>query len=271
MNTIEIKKLHVRANHGVFDSEKDLGQNFYIDIKAHLNFYPSTINENLEKSVHYGEMADLISRTFKSQSHDLIETAAYELAITILNEYELINELTITVHKPEAPVNHSYDDIAVSVSLKRNKVYVAMGSNIGDGHNYFEFALNKLNQTNHTKVIAEASRITTKAYGLTDQPDFLNSMLELETYLQPNDLLTFLNEIEADCERKREIKWGPRTLDLDIIFYNNEIINTQNLVVPHYDLHKRDFVLSPMVELNPHFIHPRLNHTMIELLDTLGE
>ncbi len=270
MDEINISKLHVRANHGVFVSEKELGQNFYLDIKIKLNYYPATINEDLNKSVHYGELADFCIAEFTSVSYDLIETAAIKLADAVLNTYQLIEEIEITVHKPEAPVAHSFDDIAVKTIRRRSKAYVALGSNIGDSKKYFDYALNHLNENEAIKVLRESKRITTKAYGLEDQADFLNSIVEIETYMSAVDLLRELNKIEQECDRRREIHWGPRTLDLDILLYNDEQIYEENLIVPHYDMHNRKFIISAMCELAPYFVHPRLNATMDELLKQLS-
>ncbi len=271
MDKINIKQLHIRANHGVFASEKELGQNFYLDIEAKLHFYQATIEEDLEKSVHYGELASFAVAEFTKLSYDLIETAASNLAIAILNTYELIDEITITVHKPEAPVEYSFKDISVTKTMKRNRVYIALGSNLGDSNAYFDYAIDQLNCYSAVNKIYETNRVTTKAYGLEEQSDFLNSIVQLETYLSPQDLLLLLQSIEFACNRKREVRWGPRTLDLDILFYNNEIIDEDNLIIPHYDLHNRQFILKPLVELCPHRLHPRLNQTMQELLLALGE
>ena len=87
--------------------------------------------------------------------------------------------------------------------------------------------------------------------------------------LYPQELLELLNRIEAQAKRERKLHWGPRTLDLDIIFYDNEIIDTQRLTVPHIDMQNRDFVLKPMVQLAPHFRHPIYMLTMKQMLEKL--
>ena len=102
-----------------------------------------------------------------------------------------------------------------------------------------------------------------------EQDVFLNSALELKTLLYPEELLKLLNQIEAEAGRERTIHWGPRTLDLDILFYDDWLIDTPPLTVPHIDLQNRDFVLIPMVQLAPYLRHPVLHRTMRQLLDAL--
>lgn len=101
----------------------------------------------------------------------------------------------------------------------------------------------------------------------------MNGVMEIDTLWSPEELLEQLHEIEAAAERKREIHWGPRTLDLDILFYDKEIVETKDLQIPHVDMHNRYFVLKPLSELAPYFRHPTLGKTVSELLaavDTLA-
>ena len=104
-----------------------------------------------------------------------------------------------------------------------------------------------------------------------EQDEFLNGVLRVRTLLSPEDLLDRLHILEQAADRKRIVHWGPRTLDLDILFYDNEIFDTEELHVPHIDMENRDFVLKPMVEIAPYFRHPVLNQTMSQLLKKLDE
>ena len=111
--------------------------------------------------------------------------------------------------------------------------------------------------------------LVTEPYGGVEQDEFLNGVLRLRTLLTPEELLDRLHELEAEANRERLIHWGPRTLDLDILFYDNEIIDTPDLHIPHIDMQNRDFVLKPMDEIAPHYRHPVLNKTIHQLLDEL--
>ncbi|MDE6036450.1 MAG: 2-amino-4-hydroxy-6-hydroxymethyldihydropteridine diphosphokinase, partial [Ruminococcus sp.] len=105
----------------------------------------------------------------------------------------------------------------------------------------------------------------------TEQPDFLNGALICRTYLSPENLLEFLHKTENNAGRTREVRWGARTLDLDIIFYDDLIIDTPALTVPHIDMCNRYFVLKPVSEISPYYRHPVLNMTVSQLLERLDK
>lgn len=116
-------------------------------------------------------------------------------------------------------------------------------------------------------IIGSSAMYETAAWGKTDQADFINIALEVEHYLEPNALLKEVNAIEERIGRIRKEKWGPRLIDIDIIFIGDLIVDTKNLTVPHRLMHKRNFVLYPMAELAPDFIHPIFNETVKALLE----
>ena len=111
----------------------------------------------------------------------------------------------------------------------------------------------------------------TPPYGVTDQPDFLNGCLKLRTLLYPYELLAELNRIEKEAGRERIIHWGPRTLDLDIIFYDDLVLEEADLCIPHVEMHKRKFVLEPLGEIAPYKRHPISGKRVCEMLVELNE
>ena len=113
--------------------------------------------------------------------------------------------------------------------------------------------------------------IVTEPYGGVEQEDFLNGALEIETLLEPEELLEVLHQVEDAEGRKRTLRWGPRTLDLDILFYDRICYESENLVIPHVDLENRVFVLKPMSEIAPYFRHPINHKTMMGLLKELEQ
>ncbi len=151
-----------------------------------------------------------------------------------------------------------------------NIVYIAFGSNIGDRGAAIEEALNLIEQ-NEMKIVKKSKIYETEPYGYVDQPSFLNGAVEVETNLSCRDVLERLLSIENQIGRVREFKWGPRIIDLDIIFYNNEIFDEEDLKVPHPDMQSRDFVLRPLNDLCPDYVHPVLDKTIGELLGELGK
>lgn len=146
---------------------------------------------------------------------------------------------------------------------ENNIVYIALGSNLGNREKYLEKTIKKISE--FAQITKKSSIYETKPVGYKDQGDFLNMVIEITTQLRPYELLKKLQKIETSLKRKREIKNGPRTIDLDIIFYNYEIINEKNLKIPHPEMHKRNFVLNPLVEIAPFMIHPVLKQNILSL------
>lgn len=149
-----------------------------------------------------------------------------------------------------------------------NRAYIAFGSNIGDRHKAVEDAAAMV-EKNGMKITKRSALYETEPYGYTDQPQFLNGALEVETELSCREVLEKLLNIESDIGRVREFKWGPRIIDLDIIFFNSEVYNEEDLKVPHPDMQNREFVLKPMADLCPDYIHPILNKSVSMLLEDL--
>lgn len=131
-----------------------------------------------------------------------------------------------------------------------NKSYLGLGTNMGDRVKYLSDACEFLN--NHEKIsITKKSKIyETKAWGYTEQADFLNVCIEIDTSLNEYELLSVCQEIEQKLDRKRIIRWGPRTIDIDILFFNDTVLNDENLLIPHPRIKERAFVLIPLMDLN---------------------
>ena len=143
-------------------------------------------------------------------------------------------------------------------------VYLAIGSNLGDRKKHLIDAINLLHS--YAAVEAIAPLYETSAYGMTDQPSFLNSALRIKTKQKPEELLATLKEIEKKVGRKKRVRWGPREIDLDIIFFDDLILNSPDLFIPHPDFHNRRFVLKPLRDLDPDFISPSHRKSISELL-----
>ena len=147
---------------------------------------------------------------------------------------------------------------------RKNKVVLSLGGNIGDVKETFIDSI-KLLEESVGQVLKVSSLYSTKAWGVENQPDFLNQVLVLNSELEPQEILDNCMDIEVELGRVRKQKWYERTIDIDILFYNSEIIETPNLVIPHKYIHERNFVLFPIVDIIPSFIHPLLRKSMTEL------
>ena len=137
-----------------------------------------------------------------------------------------------------------------------NKVYIALGSNLENPQAQLTAALQALNELSDSRLTAVSSFYQSKPLGPQDQPDYVNAVACLETSLAPLALLDELQRIEHEQGRIRLRRWGERTLDLDILLYADHIIQSERLTVPHYDMHQREFVIIPLVEIAPHLVLP---------------
>ena len=269
MDKIEIKNLEIFANHGVFPEENILGQKFVISATLYTDTRKAGLTDELTASIHYGEVSHMITKFTKEHTYKLLEALAENLCQMLLQELPLLKMITLRVEKPWAPVGLPLETVAVEITRGWHTVYVAFGSNLGDKKKFLDDGIQGLRTTPSCEVEAVSEYLVTEPYGGVEQDEFLNGVLKLRTLFTPEELLDRLHELEAAANRERIIHWGPRTLDLDILFYDNEIIDTPDLHIPHIDMENRDFVLKPMDEIAPYYRHPVLNKTIHQLLNEL--
>lgn len=161
------------------------------------------------------------------------------------------------------------DTVSVEISRGWHTAYIALGSNMGDKEKYLNEAVEKLQHTSDCQVLKVSDFLVTAPYGGVEQDDFLNGALALKTLLTPQELLERLHEIEQEAHRERLIHWGPRTLDLDILLYDDLVLDTPDLIIPHVEMHLRDFVLIPLAQIAPWKRHPVLGLTVSQMLADL--
>lgn len=147
-------------------------------------------------------------------------------------------------------------------------IYLALGSNVGDSTTHIQEALKLL--SDKISNIQSAPMYISKAVGYTDQPDFYNTAAYGETNLSPAELLKFVKIVEESVGRVKRFRWGPREIDVDIIFYDDTILETETLTIPHPRFNERDFVLRPLCDIAPDFVDPTTGKTIQQLLSELG-
>ncbi|GGH87960.1 2-amino-4-hydroxy-6-hydroxymethyldihydropteridine diphosphokinase [Pullulanibacillus pueri] len=151
------------------------------------------------------------------------------------------------------------------------KVIIGMGSNLGDREDYLTQALAKLAASTRVRIDKVSSLYETAPYGPVEQEPFLNMAVAIETSLTPEELLALTQSIESELRRVRDIHWGPRTIDLDILIFDNIEMRTKQLILPHPEIAKRLFVLIPLTDIDPQLIIPGLNTTVSELINRFTE
>ncbi|NBH83916.1 2-amino-4-hydroxy-6-hydroxymethyldihydropteridine diphosphokinase [bacterium C-53] len=271
MDQIRIENLEVFANHGVMKEENALGQKFLVSAVLYTDTERAGFTDDLKESVHYGEVCHFITKFMKDNTYKLIEAAAERLAAALLIHFCNLREIRLEIKKPWAPIGLPLENVSICIRRKWHRVYLAMGSNMGDRERYIRKAVERIGEDEECTVKKVSDLICTKPYGYTQQDDFVNGAMEIETLKSPVRLLDFLHEIEAEADRKREIHWGPRTLDLDILLYDDERIDSESLTIPHADMCNRAFVLKPLMQIAPYARHPVNGKTAAELWRCLEE
>jgi len=154
--------------------------------------------------------------------------------------------------------------------MVKREIYIGLGSNLGNRLANIRKAI-ELMKEEGIEIMKESSIYETEPVGYKEQGWFLNSVVKARTQFSPEGLWKRLEKIEKVMGREREIKWGPRIIDLDILFYGNKVLNGKQLQIPHPELHKRRFVLLPLKEIAPELVHPVLNKTIGEILGELKD
>lgn len=269
MDKIHIKNLEVFAKHGVFPEENVLGQKFVISAVLYTSTREAGKTDDLTKSIHYGEVGQFITEFMKQNTFKLLEAVAERMAEELLLRTERLEKVCLEIKKPWAPVGLPLETVSVEIERGWHTAYIALGTNLGDKEANLRLGVEALRATKGCQVLAVSDFLVTEPYGGVEQDDFLNGAMKIRTLLTPHELLERLHEIEREAKRERVVRWGPRTLDLDILLYDDLILDEEELHIPHIEMYKRDFVLKPLCQIAPYVRHPVYNRTAAELLAAL--
>lgn len=269
MDEIRIENLEIYAGHGMLEEENRLGQPFFVDITLYTDTRAAGEKDDLGLSTHYGHVARLTDRFLREHTYKLIETAAEKTAEQILLHFPLVRSLDLEIKKPKAPIALPFGFVSVKIHRGWRKAYLGVGSNLGDKKAYMDHAVSRLKADKKIRGVETSEWLVTEPYGGVEQDDFLNGAVSLETLYSPFELLHFLQSVEKEAGRERKIHWGPRTLDLDILFYEDFVSDKAELMVPHPDMQNREFVLRPLDQLCPYYEHPLLHKTVRQMLGEL--
>ncbi len=266
---IRIEGLEIYAHHGVFPEETALGQKFFVNAVLYTDMRLAGRADDLSLSTDYGEVCSSINRFLTEHTFRLLEAAAEHLAEHLLLTFPYMESVKLEIRKPSAPIALPFSSVSVSVTRGWREAVIACGSNLGEKENYIREAAEKIEKDKRCRLMRSADLIETEPYGGVEQDNFVNGAFLVRTLYEPEELLAFLNRLEEEAGRQRLVHWGPRTLDLDIIFYEDAVIRTDKLTIPHPDMHNRKFVLQPLVQIAPWWRHPLYRKTALELLEQL--
>jgi dihydroneopterin aldolase/2-amino-4-hydroxy-6-hydroxymethyldihydropteridine diphosphokinase len=252
---IVLQGVSATGHHGVLPEERRDGQTFVVDVVMDVDLAPAGASDDLADTVNYAEVAGDIVEIIEGEPLDLIEAVAERIAAAVLTR-PLVEAVEVVVHKPQAPVGHPFTDVQVRVRRERETpVVVALGSNVGDSLETLRDAAVALFGLIDLDAVSPV--VETDPVGGPDQPPYLNAVVTGTTSLSPRALLRLLHDVEAAHGRTREVHWGPRTLDLDLVQYGDPAFNTDvqmddaALTLPHPRAHERAFVLVPWLLADP--------------------
>ncbi|MDE7017304.1 MAG: 2-amino-4-hydroxy-6-hydroxymethyldihydropteridine diphosphokinase [Lachnospiraceae bacterium] len=267
MDEIRIENLKIYAYHGVYEEENEKGQNFYVNAVLYADTHKAGQEDQKELITSYGDVCHFIYDFVSTHVFKLIETVAEKTAEAVLSEFPLLEGITLEIRKPEAPIALEFESVSVKITRMWHTACLALGSNVGNRPAYIKDAIETLGADVKSRVICASELVRTRAYGGVEQNEFFNGALVMKTLYTPEELLDRIHEIENAAGRERKQHWGPRTLDIDIIFYDDLIMYTDVLQIPHVDMQNRDFVLEPLSQIVPYKVHPILGKTIVQLYE----
>jgi dihydroneopterin aldolase/2-amino-4-hydroxy-6-hydroxymethyldihydropteridine diphosphokinase len=253
---ISITGLRAMTIVGALPHEREIVQPLGIDLSLEVDLYDAGATDELGDTVHYGLVADRVVACVEESKDILLERLVARIADEALS-FDRVDAVEVTLTKLRPPIAVDATTTAVTIRRTRaeanmpaatsHRAFLALGSNLGDREGYLRFAVTELGH------VVAMSRIyeTAPVGGPEDQGPYLNMVVEVETSLDPFALLRRCQRIEAEAARQRLVRWGPRTLDVDIVLYDDTEILSDELTVPHPRFAQRRFVLAPLAEIAP--------------------
>ena len=264
LDRIALVGLSGRGHHGVLPEERRAGQRFGVDVVLHVDTRAAAASDDLGDTVDYGTLAGDVVAVLTGEPVDLIETLAQRIADVALAP-PAVQAVDVVVHKPEAPVPVPFADVQVAIRRHRGgldrrpagaaHVVLALGGNVGDVSSTLRAAIADLRSASGFVVEAVSPLARTAAVGPA-QADYLNAVLTGRTDLSARELLGLTSSIEDAHGRVRAQRWGPRTLDIDIVAVDGVASSEPDLVLPHPRARERAFVLMPWARIEPDAVLP---------------
>jgi dihydroneopterin aldolase/2-amino-4-hydroxy-6-hydroxymethyldihydropteridine diphosphokinase len=269
MFKIIIKNLNLFGYHGVKESEKRDGQNFCFNIKILLNKNSFLNNDNLENTLNYSEVIELLKDINSNQRFNLLETLSQVVANKIIEMSLLIEKVTVKIEKTSPPIKENLESVGVEYILDRKSiesgeevkvessevnVYMSLGSNVGNRESNLRKAVDLIGRSPNISMLKVSSIYETEPMYIKDQDSFYNIVLNarIDGEISPFEIMGFLKGIEFGFGRKMTKKrYGPRVIDIDLLYYGEMSIESDFLTLPHPGIEERKFVLVPLSEIAP--------------------
>ncbi|MCX8998104.1 2-amino-4-hydroxy-6-hydroxymethyldihydropteridine diphosphokinase [Rhizobiaceae bacterium BDR2-2] len=245
-----VSSLCLHGHHGLHPEETRLGQKFLIDIECAADLSPCATDDDYEKAVCYGTLCDIAAEVSASGPFKLIETLGQRIAEAILARFYAVSEVVVRVRKPSAPLPAMLDHAGVEIRRRRRRrIGLSLGSNMGNKVANIQTALSLLRTENVVDFDAISRLYRTRPWGNEDQDWFVNACATGWTTMTPQEVLKACKRIEFQVGRVPTVRWGPRAIDIDILFIDDIHIAGPELTLPHADMFNRAFVLVPLAEI----------------------
>ncbi|MBQ7841142.1 MAG: 2-amino-4-hydroxy-6-hydroxymethyldihydropteridine diphosphokinase [Lachnospiraceae bacterium] len=265
MDEIRIENLEVYAYHGRTRQEKEQGQVFYISAVLYTDLRPAGLTDQIERAIDYGEICDFIARFMRTRTYQLIETVIERLAEEILLNFSKIKEVKLEIRKQSALAAQPFEAISAMIHRSWHTVYLSFSSNFGDRESYINQGIVMLKESKACKV-EQYSDVFVSG---TPDNTYYSGVLKLRTLYTPWELRDILTRIEERTGRIPNDYRAPRTLDLDILFYDDQVIQSAELCVPHIDMENRDYVLIPLAQIAGFLRHPATGKSVKQMAEEL--
>lgn len=253
---IDINGLRVTSIVGALPHEREIPQPLQVDLSLEVDLTDAGRTDELGDTVDYGAVADHVLGVISERKDVLLERLAAAVTEEVF-AYDRVDAVEVTLTKLRPPI--AVDAASTAVRLRRTRaemevvderehlVLLALGSNLGDREGFLRFAVRELAHVTAMSDVYETQPVG----GPADQGPYLNMVVEMRTTLDPFALLRRCQRIEAEALRQRVVHWGPRTLDVDVLFYDDAVVVSPELTIPHPQLGERRFVLEPLAEIAP--------------------
>ena len=276
MDRILIEDLRVLTVIGALPHEREAAQPLRIDLSIGVDLHEAGETDDLDATVHYGLVADRVVAAAAASRHVLLERMAAEI-VDIVLAFDRVEVVDVLVTKLRPPVAAVLGATAVRMvrtraearplgpgsQAKSHEAIIALGSNLGDREGFLRRAIRELGGMVSGSVVAMSDVYETEPVGGPDeQGAYLNMVVKVDTLLDPFALLRLCHRVEASASRERLVHWGPRTLDVDLLFYDDARIETDVLTVPHPRIEERRFVLTPLSDVAPERCPPDWDATL---------